>query len=117
MAQRRTTSPCGVSEHTVNSSDLLVAFSALEADMRALKTIVIVFCVLAWPVAMASADEVMLKNGDRLSGDILKMGEGILVLKTTYAGEVKIDWRTSRRSRQRRPSKSKHSTGRSCRES
>jgi len=61
--------------------------------MRALKTIVIVFCVLAWPVAMASADEVMLKNGDRLSGDILKMGEGILVLKTTYAGEVKIGWK------------------------
>ena len=61
--------------------------------MRALKTIVIVFCVLAWHAATGWADEVMLKNGDRLSGDILKMGEGILVLKTTYAGEVKIDWK------------------------
>jgi len=61
--------------------------------MRALKTIVIVFCVLAWHAATAWADEVMLKNGDRLSGDILKMGESILVLKTTYAGEVKIDWK------------------------
>jgi putative salt-induced outer membrane protein YdiY len=61
--------------------------------MSPLKTILIVLSVLAWPAATASADEVMLKNGDRLSGDILRMGEGILVLKTTYAGEVKIDWK------------------------
>ena len=75
MDQCPTTSPCGVSEQTVNSSDLLVALSALEAEIRPLKTIVIVFCVLGWLAATAWADEVMLKNGDRLSGDILKMGE------------------------------------------
>ncbi|HEY3198415.1 MAG TPA: hypothetical protein VGJ57_10400, partial [Nitrospirales bacterium] len=60
--------------------------------MSPLKTILIVLCVLAWP-ATASADEVMLKNGDRLTGDIIKMGDGSLVLKTPYAGEVKIDWK------------------------
>ena len=64
--------------------------------MRPIKTIVIVLCVLGWQAATAWADEVTLKNGDRLSGDILKMGEGILVLKTTYAGEVKIEWKDIR---------------------
>jgi putative salt-induced outer membrane protein YdiY len=60
--------------------------------MSPLKTVLIVLCVLAWP-ATASADEVMLKNGDRLTGDIVKMSDGSLVLKTPYAGEVKIDWK------------------------
>ena len=41
--------------------------------MWPLKTIVIVLCILVWHAATAWADEVMLKNGDRLSGDILKI--------------------------------------------
>jgi putative salt-induced outer membrane protein YdiY len=61
--------------------------------MRPLKTIVIVLCVLVWQTATAWADEVTLKNGDRLTGDIVKMSDGSLVLKTPYAGEVKIDWK------------------------
>jgi putative salt-induced outer membrane protein YdiY len=60
--------------------------------MRPLKTIVIVLCVLVWHAAMAWADEVTLKNGDRLTGEIVKMSDGTLVLKTPYAGEVKIEW-------------------------
>jgi putative salt-induced outer membrane protein YdiY len=39
------------------------------------------------------ADEVFLRNGDRLTGDIVKMSDGSLVLKTPYAGELKIDWK------------------------
>ena len=40
----------------------------------------------------AFADQVTLKNGDRLSGEILKSDEKSLTLKTEFAGEVKIDW-------------------------
>lgn len=40
----------------------------------------------------AVADEVLLKNGDRISGTIIKKDNGFLSIKTAYAGEVKVDW-------------------------
>ena len=36
------------------------------------------------------ADEVFLKNGDRISGKVLRMEQGNLVFKTDYAGEITI---------------------------
>jgi putative salt-induced outer membrane protein YdiY len=36
------------------------------------------------------ADEVSLKNGDRISGKVIRMEHGKLVLKTDYAGEITI---------------------------
>ncbi len=41
---------------------------------------------------LALADQVVLKNGDRLSGDILKSDSKALVIKTEFAGEVTIKW-------------------------
>lgn len=38
------------------------------------------------------AEQVSLKNGDHLSGSIVSMDGKKLVLKTSYAGEVPIDW-------------------------
>ena len=38
------------------------------------------------------ADEVRLKNGDKLTGQIVRMQENKLILKTTYAGEITIVW-------------------------
>lgn len=38
------------------------------------------------------AAQVTLTNGDRLTGEIVAMADGMLVLKTRYAGEVKIHW-------------------------
>ena len=38
------------------------------------------------------AEEVSLKNGDHLSGAIVSMDGKKLVLKTTYAGDISIDW-------------------------
>ena len=38
------------------------------------------------------ADTVVLANGDRLSGEVLLMDSGTLVLKTDYAGEIRIAW-------------------------
>ncbi len=38
------------------------------------------------------ADEIRLKNGDRLTGQIIRMQEGKLILKTGYAGDISIAW-------------------------
>jgi len=42
--------------------------------------------------AITWADQVTMSNGDRLSGTILKLDDSSLILKTDYAGEVKLDW-------------------------
>lgn len=36
------------------------------------------------------ADQVILKNGDRVTGKIATLGDGVLVLKSDQAGEIKI---------------------------
>jgi putative salt-induced outer membrane protein YdiY len=41
-------------------------------------------------MSMAVADEVKLKNGDRLTGTVTRLDEKELVLTTEYAGELKI---------------------------
>lgn len=38
------------------------------------------------------ADEVILKNGDRITGTLVELAGGKLSIKTEYAGTVKIDW-------------------------
>jgi putative salt-induced outer membrane protein YdiY len=40
----------------------------------------------------AAADEVHLKNGDRLTGEVKSLEEEKLVLLTSYAGEIIITW-------------------------
>lgn len=47
------------------------------------------------PSALAQ-DEVLLKNGDRLSGSVLELDGDQLRLKTSYAGILKIDWKQVR---------------------
>src|SRR5262245_26622007 len=47
--------------------------------------------LVALPSA-ALADQVGLKNGDRLTGMILQLDGGTLALKSEFAGEVKIKW-------------------------
>lgn len=53
-------------------------------------------CFSLW-AGLAWADEVLLLNGDRLTGTIVKMEERILTLQTDYGGEIKIDWRKVQR--------------------
>jgi hypothetical protein len=43
-------------------------------------------------VSIAGADELMMKNGDRLQGSVVSMSMGKLVFKTSYAGEITIKW-------------------------
>lgn len=40
----------------------------------------------------ALADEVYISNGDRLSGEVLRVVDKMLALKSDYAGEVNIKW-------------------------
>lgn len=53
--------------------------------------LLVFFCVLGLPAA-AEADEVTLKNGDRLSGRIVRMEGGQLFMESDQAGDVYIDW-------------------------
>jgi putative salt-induced outer membrane protein YdiY len=74
--------------------------------MRTLRlSIFALVAVLTVWAGTARADEVTLKNGDRLTGDIVRMGEGNLVFKTLYAGEVKIDWKEVQSIRSKAPVK------------
>lgn len=44
------------------------------------------------PSASALADQVLLKNGDRLTGAVVSKRGNTLTFKTTYAGELRVDW-------------------------
>lgn len=49
----------------------------------------------AWLAAAASAagaDEVVLRNGDRIGGAVVALAHGKLVVRTDYAGEVALRW-------------------------
>ena len=39
-----------------------------------------------------AADVVKLKNGDRISGEVTRMKDGDLKIRTQYAGEIVIQW-------------------------
>jgi putative salt-induced outer membrane protein YdiY len=50
----------------------------------------VLFVVLPW--GQAAADEVWLKNGDRLTGKVVSLDGGTLLFKTSYAGDLSIQW-------------------------
>jgi len=51
---------------------------------------------LAWslwgPMVVHAVDVILLKNGDRVSGDIITMEDTVLTVDTAYADVIKIDW-------------------------
>jgi putative salt-induced outer membrane protein YdiY len=54
----------------------------------------ILVATLVWGLALSaavSADEVHFKNGDRLSGEIVRMTDGKLLLKLAVGGELEVD--------------------------
>ena len=64
----------------------------IGSEMRTLalqQFTMVVFILVATAV---QGDEVVMKNGDRLRGEVVSMTRGKLVLKTSYAGNVSIDW-------------------------
>lgn len=48
---------------------------------------------LAAPGTGALADEVVLRNGDRLTGTVLHLANGRLSLSTPYAEKLELDWK------------------------
>ena len=57
--------------------------------MKTLILAIAAICLLSAPVF---ADQITLKNGDRISGDVIKSDDKVLVIKTEFAGEVTIQW-------------------------
>ena len=57
--------------------------------MRRLVFRAVLLCVVA---SYALADQVSLKNGDHLSGTIVKSDGKTLVLHTDYAGDITVKW-------------------------
>ena len=57
-----------------------------------LKFPVLVFMVVAFIPMPGFADQIVLKNGDRLTGSIEKSDEKTLLIKTEFAGEVTVRW-------------------------
>ncbi len=55
------------------------------------KLSLVLSCLLSLSV-LGSAEQVTLKNGDRLTGAIVSMDGKKLVVHTSYAGDVSIDW-------------------------
>lgn len=56
------------------------------------KMAVIGATLVAFVAMPAAADEVILKNGDRITGTLEELAGGKLSIKTEYAGTVEIDW-------------------------
>jgi len=51
-----------------------------------------IMLLFALMVNVAAADEVKLFNGDRITGEVVRMKDGRLSFKTDYAGEIHIEW-------------------------
>lgn len=61
--------------------------------MKKLTGLIFIFLFLVSAcVSMAGADEILINNGDRLSGDIVRHDVDSVRLKTSYAGTLAIKW-------------------------
>jgi hypothetical protein len=58
--------------------------------LRAVIFLVLVIPVLHISSQRAMADELILANGDRMTGALVREEDGTIVFKTVYAGEVKV---------------------------
>ena len=52
----------------------------------------LLLCCIATLCCSSNADQVMLHNGDRLTGTVLKFDGKELVINTDYAGQVTVKW-------------------------
>ena len=58
--------------------------------MSKIKALALIFVLLC--PALLFADQIVLKNGDRLTGTIEKSDDKTLLIKTEFAGEVTVKW-------------------------
>lgn len=69
-----------------------IAVSARHANLTRAFNLAILSGILAVPMIGHAADVVFLKNGDRVSGEILTMEDSVLQVDTDYADLIRIDW-------------------------
>ncbi|VAW82147.1 hypothetical protein MNBD_GAMMA13-814 [hydrothermal vent metagenome] len=55
-------------------------------------SIFLLFALIGMPVTQAHADELLMRDGSRLFGKVLKRENGTLEFKTSYAGIIKVNW-------------------------
>lgn len=60
--------------------------------MNKLTLSIVASSLLFLPFAASGADQVVLKNGDRLSGTIVRSDRKELLLKTEFIGDVNVQW-------------------------
>jgi putative salt-induced outer membrane protein YdiY len=56
------------------------------------RTFALLFCVFFGLAELTWSDQIVLQNGDRLTGTITKSDNKSLVIKTEFAGEVTVQW-------------------------
>jgi len=57
-----------------------------------LLTLFLLFAATLVPGQLAWADELLMKDGSRLIGEVVKRDNGTLEFKTSYAGVIKVKW-------------------------
>ena len=57
-----------------------------------MKSLGLLFCTIACVAVAANAEQVTLKNGDKITGTVVKSDGKTLVFKTDYAGDLSISW-------------------------
>lgn len=57
---------------------------------RALAALIL---VLAFSSQVSQADQIVLSNGDRLTGKVVSKAEDRLKFHTEYAGDINVDWK------------------------
>jgi putative salt-induced outer membrane protein len=58
------------------------------------KATVLTIIIIGALCPCAFADQIIMTNGDRLTGAIVKLDDASLTIKSEFAGEVKIQWRS-----------------------
>ena len=53
---------------------------------------IFIACLLTFAANAVRADVIVMRNGDRISGEILAMADGRLVVRTAHAGEITLEW-------------------------
>ena len=87
--------PALMSYPWVSSNETSSVWSLFKAEivMKVNRLAVVIFVASMLLIAEnVIADELWLKNGDRITGTVKKMEDKVLIFKTVYAGEMSIKW-------------------------
>ena len=68
-------------------------FPAISLKLKCRDISLAIIFVICLPISAVQADELLLKNGDRLTGEVLNEADGVLKFKTSYAGILSIKWK------------------------